>query len=140
MPNVISETQQSGESSAVSLGISQLCETFAKAGQTVVIAPSTPSHILESNRRSYAKRRKARPGYEARRKSKWLKSLGASKRRKISREQSARISANLTDGYVRGILTRELNLLSTQITPEQIAAKRASLKAKRARKLVKSIS
>jgi hypothetical protein len=94
---------------------------------------ATPAHVLESNRRSYAKRRKARPAYDARRKAKWRKSIGAANRRKISREQSARICANLSDGYVRAQLSQRLKLLPSQITQAQVEEKRRSLQTKRLR-------
>ena len=78
--------------------------------------------------------------FEARRKRKWLKSIGAKRRRKISRRQSARICANLSDGYVRGIIVRLNGIPSQAVTPAMIAEKRQAIAAKRFRRLMRAIA
>jgi len=102
-------------------------------GQAPSRVTRTPAHLLESWRSSYYKRRKERPDYDAKRKAKWLNSLKPERRKQIIREQSARICANLTDGYIRGLLRQQLNVPVSSITPEQIIEKRKSLQSKRIR-------
>lgn len=89
-------------------------------------------HVVPETARS-ARGRKKRTNYAARRKRQWRKLQPVEKLRKIGREQSARIRENLTDGYVRAVLSRQLNVPASEITQAQVEEKRRNLHAKRLR-------